>query len=834
MADRVVLVEINYDTAQAISNLEKLTNAVEAEKDAQKKLKDDLKAGLITQAEYSLEVEKSKAAMNKANAERKSTIQLLGAEKGSVNEIKAAIKQMTLERDKLNGKTAEGRAAIRAYNQQLDALNESLNEARGKSKGFLGTLESMPGPLGGIISGIKGMTTASLSFIATPLGAILAAIALVVGGLISVFKSFDPLLDKIAQGAAAVSAAFTWLKEAVIGLVTGQKAHNESMRDAIDAAIKLKKAEQELEEQTVALRVAEAKSKRQIDELLLQSKDRTKSEKERIALIDEALKIEEDAYKRRKDIADKELMIAQGKIINGRNLSKEEIANLKSGGVEYAFQLQQRKGITDDEINVLADALTKQEEILNESVNIREKAINRQNALEDKAKEEAEKRAEELAKIREKKAEEERKRKEEEMKIEQKFLDFQKNAAESVKKVNQSVTDFDKALMDDFKSEIEKNNAEIQKLEDENIKVRTESILELAKLKEQDLIKDAANEEEKKKAQIAASDAEMQRKIDASKGTAEELELIEYEHQLAIEQIKLDFENREKERHREELEERLADMQMIIDASRGMADERVLISADAFAKISTINWEELEDNKAKFLAIAGAAKGLTNLITAGYDRQLSALEKEKAYELSLVGDNADAKAMIEEEYNKKADKLKKEQAQKEKQKAIVDSLIATAIAVVKSIAASPLTGGLPFSAIVGALGAAQTAYIASQPAVYAKGGMIGGNPHSQGGTKFWGEDGSMFEAEKGEAMFVLKKDATAEIAALSALNESFGGRSWMNGKESGHYAEGGEVSTPDMSRAVAEVLQNTPIIVRVEDIATGMSNVENVKMAGVI
>lgn len=834
MADRVVLVEINYDTAQAVSNLEKLTNAVEAEKAAQKKLKDDLKAGLITQAEYSLEVEKSKAAMNKANAERKSTIQLLGAEKGSVNEIKAAIKQMTLERDKLNGKTAEGRAAIRAYNQQLDALNESLNEARGKSKGFLGTLESMPGPLGGIISGIKGMTMASLSFIATPLGAILAAIALVVGGLVSVFKSFDPLLDKIAQGAAAVSAAFTWLKEAVIGLVTGQKAHNESMRDAIDAAIKLKKAEQDLEEQTVALRVAEAKSKRQIDELLLQSKDRTKSEKERIALIDEALKVEEDAYKRRKDIADKELMIAQGKIINGRNLSKEEIANLKSGGVEYAFQLQQRKGITDDEINVLADALTKQEEILNESVNIREKAINRQNALEDKAKEEAEKRAEELAKIREKKAEEERKRQEERMKLEQKFLDVHKAAAESVKKVNQDISDFDKALMADFASDIEKNNAEIQKLEDENIKVRTESILELAKLKEQDLIKDASNEEEKKKAQIAAADAEMQRKIDASKGTAEELELIEYEHQLAIEQIKLDFENREKERRGEELEERLADMQMIIDASRGMADERVLISADAFAKISTINWEELEDNKAKFVAIAGAAKGLTNFITAGYDRQLSALEKEKAYELSLVGDNADAKAIIEEEYNKKANKLKKEQAQKEKQKAIVDSLIATAIAVVKSIAASPLTGGLPFSAIVGALGAAQTAYIASQPAVFAKGGMIGGNPHSQGGTKFWGEDGSMFEAEKGEAMFVLKKDATAEIAALSALNESFGGRSWTSGKESGYMEDGGAVNAPDMSRAVAEVLQNTPIIVRVEDITTGMSNVENVKMAGVI
>jgi hypothetical protein len=40
------------------------------------------------------------------------------------------------------------------------------------------------------------MISASLAFIATPIGAIIAAIALTLGILVSVFKSFTPIVDK--------------------------------------------------------------------------------------------------------------------------------------------------------------------------------------------------------------------------------------------------------------------------------------------------------------------------------------------------------------------------------------------------------------------------------------------------------------------------------------------------------------------------------------------------------------------------------------------------------------------------------------------------------------
>jgi len=76
-----------------------------------------------------------------------------------------------------------------------------------------------------------------------------------------------------------------------------------------------------------------------------------------------------------------------------------------------------------------------------------------------------------------------------------------------------------------------------------------------------------------------------------------------------------------------------------------------------------------------------------------------------------------------------------------------------------------------------------------------KGAMftIGGRRHSEGGTKFVGEDGTQFEAEKGEKLFVLNRLASRVLApGLSRLNQITGGRSlWSS---SSYLADGGTVS----------------------------------------
>ena len=76
---------------------------------------------------------------------------------------------------------------------------------------------------------------------------------------------------------------------------------------------------------------------------------------------------------------------------------------------------------------------------------------------------------------------------------------------------------------------------------------------------------------------------------------------------------------------------------------------------------------------------------------------------------------------------------------------------------------------------------------------YAKGGQIYGRSHAQGGVTFRGDNGQVFEAEGGENVYIMKKTASAEINALSALNEAHGGNSFGT---SGLYkfADGGMVA----------------------------------------
>ena len=119
-----------------------------------------------------------------------------------------------------------------------------------------------------------------------------------------------------------------------------------------------------------------------------------------------------------------------------------------------------------------------------------------------------------------------------------------------------------------------------------------------------------------------------------------------------------------------------------------------------------------------------------------------------------------------------------------------------------------------------------------------KGGLfeIGGKRHSHGGTKFWGEDGTSFEAEKGEIIGVMQRNAAA---TFMKYNNAFGG-----GRSNGNYfASGGVVSRGGqtvkvnnqqidyqmMASLIQESLQQLPRpVVAVEDINTGQKRYTDV------
>lgn len=906
MADKTVIVEIKYDTEAAVKNIKELTSVIEGEKVEQAKLNDQLKQGKISQNDYSIEVDKSKQKVSQANNERKASINLLASEKGSINELKSQIKALTLERDKLNQNTTEGKAKAQQYTSQIKEMQQALKGAQteaSKSKGafasFGDSLGNLPGPLGGIISGIGGMTKAALAFIATPIGLIIAGIALALKALISYFKGSEEGQDKlnkimmifkviIGNIGDLIQKVGKWIYEAVskpketiielgnlikenlinrftafgvIGkaiakifsgdfkqgfkdLANGAIQAGTGISNAIDKfgkmANSIKNTISDLVDETkreieIAKRLADQQAN--LDKYTRNSM--VQEAKDRLAL---------SRLKNELDDKDKNNGQARLKIIDEENALLDGISQRNLNIAKQKYQIK----VTQDSLS------NSTKEDLNEEAQLLADVYNQEAAITAERKEAVAKRLEALAQIKA----------EEKLRIDT-LASIQKLEQEGfVKSNNNLINQKDLALKNaqlEYETKLKKDKItkeEIELAEKQhqqaisdidsdfyNKKLAHETKLEdiyrgirisnLADEYQKKLITTNEYLEQDKQLKIEAANAELESTIKQKGISDEAVQEAEALHKAKLIEIELTYQQSLTQIHSEALKEALDGMQQIIEATGEMGDARVNIIADAFSKISTINFKEVKSAADAFAQIGAGARGLTTLIIQGHEAELTDLESQKQYELQLAGDNKDKQAAVNKAFAKKEAELKRRQAIEDKVKTSIDIALATAIAVAKSIAASPLTVGLPWSAIIAGLGAANIAAVIAKPLpqftsdqVFAKGGVIGGRPHSQGGTKFIGSDGSMFEAEKGEAMFVLKKDATAEIAALSAINESHGGRSFTKG--SSHLQDGGEVSPIDIEKSVSSAMQNTPIIVKVGDIATGLTNYEKVKQAGVI
>lgn len=84
---------------------------------------------------------------------------------------------------------------------------------------------------------------------------------------------------------------------------------------------------------------------------------------------------------------------------------------------------------------------------------------------------------------------------------------------------------------------------------------------------------------------------------------------------------------------------------------------------------------------------------------------------------------------------------------------------------------------------------------------------IGGKRHSAGGTKFYGSDGTVFEAERGEKMFILNRMASKAYSPyLSRLNQMYGGVPLS--QSSSYLAAGGAVARVGASATNVNVQGN--------------------------
>jgi len=371
-----------------------------------------------------------------------------------------------------------------------DNLNKTLStdKGAGKFKGLKESIGSIVPAFDTASQGASAFNKQLLVLLANPIGLVIAAIVLAVAGLVSIFKSFTPIVDKVEQGLSALSAVATTIKNTFIAVFTGTKSLTDafsglggSMSTAANEAIRLTKAQQDLDDALQAQDITVSKLDSQINKLNVQARNRNLTEAESLALLTKS----EDLQKSKLNLliknADKEVLLARDRIANAANLTKEERKQLKEQGFAYKEFVESRTTDVDELFEALKTAQIKRNNVENEATAQLEKNQNKQDAIAEKAK----------AK-RDKAIEEERARREKATTAENKRLS---DLAEAQKKYNDEFLAFQVTVSN---AGIEQNLLERQ-LADESLQIQSDLIAKEEAIRQQ--AEDKEREEAKKTAE---------------------------------------------------------------------------------------------------------------------------------------------------------------------------------------------------------------------------------------------------------------------------------------------------------------------------------------------
>ncbi len=196
--------------------------------------------------------------------------------------------------------------------------------------------------------------------------------------------------------------------------------------------------------------------------------------------------------------------------------------------------------------------------------------------------------------------------------------------------------------------------------------------------------------------------------------------------------------------------------------------------------------------------------------------------------------------------------IRRRQFEESKKLQIQEAVIKAATAIIQSLANTslPFPTSIIGPATIAALTAVEIQAIKSQKFTGASGLAIGndgklhntgGKDHTQGGTKYYGEDGNVVELQRNELWTVLNRNSSDMLRSLSDINQAGGGiRLAKHGATiSSHLQDGGFAAravssvvddafdTGNQLAAAIEFLE--PPIVTVEDINAGVSRTARVR-----
>lgn len=696
----------------------------------------------------------------------------------SIDSLRKANSALLKERNGLNLQTVEGTSRLKEINDQVDLNNEKIkvNSSRleqqkinignygsaldsivpGLGK-FASGLQSAAGGSGGLVGGLQAATKASLAFIATPIGAILAALVAAFALLKTFIAGSTDGMDKFEDATTAVSTVLNVIVDRVVSLVKGigallsgdiigglKQINNsfvgigDEIEREVGLAVELNSALRDLEDAEINYEIATSKTANEIKKLVLESKNRTLSEEERIKKLEQAGELEKKQTEELNRIKLESLRISNEQALLQNEVRDAVEANgailRKAGESEVDYQTRLGQAIIDTQ-KVLDEARDKiKEDIIavndaqGQSLAFQEKLQNQADALRDKQEAEAEKRAEKERAAREKR--------------EAEILKAAENEA--------------KAAYDLQVFRLEQEALIAKSVED-----RVKKELELAELKRNELLR----QEDLTQSQVLLITAQYEAEVTAihQKGITDRAAADKADNEAAAAQVQADLDRR--------IAQGQAELQQAIQVEKDKLLAGLITRQEYEEQLAEMELAMLE---AKQAIIAQFGEDDVKLQSDITDRKIAIKNYETQQEVALERSKAQAIGQILSQ----AASLVNKNTLAYKALAIAQATMNTYQGATLALATYPP----PFGAIAAALtvlqGFASVKNIATTNVPkLAKGGIIkiNGKSHSQGGEDVVIGGRKVANVEGNEHIVVLNKNATGALNALGNYNQMTGG-----------------------------------------------------------
>lgn len=419
--EEVLIFSVKIDQDEALKQSAELSKEISALVEQQKELTKNSEQNSVAYAENAALLRSLKKEQSDVNRQIDNSVKAFNSQNGSINQQRANLSLLTQQYNNLSKEERENANVGGKLQQQIKGLSDELKKnesAVGDNRRNVGnykdgileaskSLNLFGVDIGGLVDKLKN-TKDSIDiaksgfsgFNGVLKASVIGVVITLITGLIAAFTKFEPLADKLKATFAGINAVvdvfverLTRIGRGLVEILSGNFSEGiDQIRESFDGmgsamagaakeAFNLSEQLDALDDKMRAQIVTNAQAEQQVNKLILQSKNRTLSEQQRLKFLDEAGKIERDNFNQNKALQEEAFNLALDQAKLKTQLAREEILELLTN-TERREELEKRIGtLKGEELDKLAQQQADIIRLESETINVEEKIANRRDAL---------------------------------------------------------------------------------------------------------------------------------------------------------------------------------------------------------------------------------------------------------------------------------------------------------------------------------------------------------------------------------------------------------------------------------------------------------------------